>query len=132
MYTISKEFHFSAAHHLLGLRKGHPCGRQHGHNYIIVVELQSETLNEHGFVQDYGELTPFKDFIDNTLDHKDLNDLPPFDENLGGTNPTAENIAKLIYDIFKPNFSTLHRIGVSETPKTMAWHKEQNENQKEE
>lgn len=42
MRTLSKEFHFSAAHRLEGLQEGHPCGRMHGHNYIIRVFLIGE------------------------------------------------------------------------------------------
>ena len=55
MNTISKEFHFSASHQLHGLKEGHPCGRFHGHNYIVKIFLSGEP-NKDGFVQDYGEL----------------------------------------------------------------------------
>ena len=50
MYIITKEFAFSASHQLTHLVDGHPCARVHGHNYIIVVELSAEELNEQGFV----------------------------------------------------------------------------------
>ena len=69
MFRISKEFHFSASHQLHGLPEGHQCARLHGHNYIIRVTLASETLNEVGFVQDYGDLKPIGKWIDETLDH---------------------------------------------------------------
>jgi 6-pyruvoyl-tetrahydropterin synthase len=42
-YTISKEFAFSAAHHLNGLPPSHPCSRVHGHNYVVRVVLRRET-----------------------------------------------------------------------------------------
>jgi 6-pyruvoyltetrahydropterin/6-carboxytetrahydropterin synthase len=42
MYTISKEFNFSASHQLLGLIKDHPCGRIHGHNYTLKIFLKGE------------------------------------------------------------------------------------------
>ena len=129
MYTISKEFHFSASHILRDMPEGHPCGRLHGHNYIVVVVLADRALDSKGFVQDYGDLKPFKEFIDNALDHKHLNDLPPFcnekdRSECWGWNPTAENIARFIYNTFKPQFPMLKRIGISETPKTMAWYEE--------
>lgn len=57
MNVISKEFHFSASHILHGLKDGHPCGRLHGHNYILKFHLKGEP-NEIGFVQDYNELDP--------------------------------------------------------------------------
>ena len=113
MYTISKEFHFSASHQLEGLPKDHPCTKLHGHNYIVIVELKSRNLNELGFVKDYRELSPIKKFIDGALDHKHLNDFLDF-------NPTAENIAKHLFDLFKPNFPQLSAISIKETDKTIA------------
>jgi len=38
-FTISKDFEFSAAHHLEGLDPEHPCSRVHGHNYVVRLEL---------------------------------------------------------------------------------------------
>ena len=70
MYTITKEFHFSASHELKNLPEDHQCYRLHGHNYIIKVELQSEELNEYDFVQDYGELKKIKIHIDEKFDHR--------------------------------------------------------------
>ncbi|MEI8086077.1 MAG: 6-carboxytetrahydropterin synthase [Paludibacter sp.] len=110
MYIISKEFHFSASHILHGLYDGHPCGRLHGHNYILRVFLKGE-LNQVGFVQDYGELKPISVWIDETLDHKHLNDVFDFQ-------PSVEKMSKHIYDLFKPQFPLLHAIEISETPKT--------------
>ena len=45
MYRITKEFHFSASHQLSHLPDDHQCARLHGHNYIVVVELASASLN---------------------------------------------------------------------------------------
>lgn len=110
MFTISKEFHFSASHQLMGLRTDHPCGRMHGHNYIIRVFLKGEP-NKDGFIQDYGELKPIAQWIDETLDHKHLNDVFDFQT-------SVENISKYIYDLFKVQFPLLYAIEISETPKT--------------
>jgi 6-pyruvoyltetrahydropterin/6-carboxytetrahydropterin synthase len=115
MYTIRKEFHFSASHSLKGLPKEHPCSNLHGHNYVITVELQTQKLDNVGFVVDYRKLEPIKQFIDLQLDHRHLNDIT-----LRLVNPTAENLAKLIFERFKKDFPTLVAVEVSETPKTTA------------
>lgn len=114
MFTITKEFEFSASHQLNGMREGHPCARVHGHNYVVKVELQGESLlKEEQFLQDYGDLKIIKEWIDNTLDHRHLNDVMPY-------NPTAENLAYWIYWTMKSTFPLLHAVEVSETPKTNA------------
>ena len=113
MFTISKEFHFSASHVLNGLEAGHPCGRLHGHNYVLIVYLRSEKTNNVGFVQDYNDLKPIKDYIDKELDHKHLNDVFP------NMNPSVENMTKEIFQKFKPFFPLLIAIEMKETPKTL-------------
>ena len=122
MYTISKEFHFSASHVLHGLEDGHPCGRLHGHNYVIIVELQSQSLNKTGFVKDYRELDPIKKFIDEELDHKHLNDILRDNFPLFPGNPSAENMARVLFDVFQhlvPDVK-ISAVIVKETPKTAA------------
>lgn len=113
MYKISKQFAFSASHVLEGLPQDHPCARLHGHNYIITVHLRAKGLNEVGFVKDYRELDNVKTYIDETLDHRHLNDIFLF-------NPTAENMAKYLYDLFKKEIPELYAVEVCETPKTSA------------
>jgi 6-pyruvoyltetrahydropterin/6-carboxytetrahydropterin synthase len=113
MYIVRKDFAFSAGHDLKGLPTDHPCSKMHGHNYIVTAEFRSTKLNDVGFVLDYRSMEPIKKFIDDALDHKYLNDFLQF-------NPTAENIAKFLYDLFKKQFPQLHAIEVSETPKTKA------------
>ena len=113
MYKISKQFSFSASHVLDKLCSEHPCARLHGHNYVVTVHLRSEVLDEYGFVKDYRALKPVKEFLDNELDHRHLNDVIPY-------HPTAENIARFLFDKFKPSFPELYAVEVSETPKTSA------------
>lgn len=113
MYKISKQFAFSASHVLKGLPQDHPCSRLHGHNYTLTVYLQATTLDERGFVKDYRELSFVKKYIDENLDHRHLNDI--FD-----MNPTAENIAKQLFDIFSEQLPQICAVEVSETPKTTA------------
>lgn len=113
MYKISKQFSFSASHILEGLSDDHPCARLHGHNYVITVHLRSSTLSNVGFITDYRELSFIKEYIDLKLDHRHLNDV--FD-----INPTAENLAKTLYDIFVTTVPQIYAVEVSETPKTTA------------
>ncbi|HEY7824399.1 MAG TPA: 6-carboxytetrahydropterin synthase QueD [Acidimicrobiia bacterium] len=117
MYRISKDFHFSASHQLHGLRAGHPCGRMHGHNYIVKVTLSGQTLDDRGFLLDYNDLKPFGQWLDDTLDHQHLNEVLQ-------VQPTAENMAQVLAEIARdilaiPDHVSIS-IGVSETPKTWA------------
>jgi len=118
-YTIDKDFAFSASHVLTGLPEGHQCGRLHGHNYLVRLRLSGERLLPVGFLYDYGSMRPFGQFIDNTLDHRHLNDV------MDG-NPTAERLAQHLGIIAKGLLLRLPdgvdvAVGVSETPKTWAW-----------
>lgn len=79
----------------------------------MIVELGIPKLDERGFVQDYGDLDPIKQFIDNHLDHKHLNDVLHM-------NPTAELIAMYLFEEFKPEYPKLLAVSVKETPKTIA------------
>lgn len=118
MYSIRKQFEFSASHHLLGLSDDHPCMRDHGHNYIVEVVLTGP-LNEHCFVRDYKELDIFKKMIDETVDHRNLNEV------FRGMQTTAENIAYRFYQVIKQlGFPEVSMVRVSETPKTWAEYSE--------
>jgi len=111
MYKISKQFSFSASHVLEHLPDDHPCARLHGHNYSVTVHLKSEKLDEYGFVRDYKTLKTVKQFLDETLDHRHLNDCMPCP-------PTTENIARFLYEQFKTEIPELYAVEVSETPQT--------------
>ncbi|TNE37441.1 MAG: 6-carboxytetrahydropterin synthase QueD [Alphaproteobacteria bacterium] len=114
MYRISKRFDFSASHFIGGLPETHPCAKLHGHNYVVEVELSGETLSDIGFVRDYHELKPLKDFIDTTLDHKHLN------EALGHDSTTSEVLAKWLFDWCKERWPETSCVRISETPRTWA------------
>ena len=113
MYTISKEFHFSASHVLHKLPADHPCSKLHGHNYTVIAELKTDFLDDTGFVVDYRKLDVIKNYIDTHLDHRHLNDEVVF-------NPTAENLAEHLFFTFKKTFPMLSAITVKETDKTAA------------
>ena len=89
MYRIAKSFTFSAAHFLPYPYEG-PCRRVHGHNYVVTLTLSSETLDPCSMVLDFGDMGKFKDLIDNTFDHRNLNDIIEC--------PTVENIARYLFD----------------------------------
>lgn len=113
MFIIRKQFPFSASHILDTLPPEHQCARLHGHNYIAEIVLKANQVDEHGFVIDYLDLRPFKQYIDDTLDHRHLNDVLPF--------PTsAENLAKHLFDWAKAHWPETIGMRVSETPKTWA------------
>ena len=114
MFRISKEFHFSASHQIKDLPDDHPCARLHGHNYIVVVVLESETLDQYGFVRDYRELALLKAYIDEALDHRHLNEV------LGDDCVTAERIARHLYHWCHDRWPEVAALRVSETPKTWA------------
>jgi 6-pyruvoyltetrahydropterin/6-carboxytetrahydropterin synthase len=111
MFTICKAFKFEAAHRLTGLAEGHPCGRLHGHSYTVEFLLQSAELNGMGFVRDYRDLDQVKGFIDEHLDHRNLNEVVPF-------SPTAENLANWLFFQFRPQIPELAAVRISETDGT--------------
>lgn len=113
MYEITKEFHFSAAHSLPHLPTTHQCHRLHGHNYIVVLVLRAEALDATDFVRDYGELSDFKEWLDEALDHRNLNEVVP-------CLTTAENLARWMFQRWRDTLPELYEVRVSETPKTWA------------
>lgn len=72
----------------------------HGHNYVLETWVEGEIDPETGFVINLTDLKRIiKEEIEDEFDHRNLNlDVPDFKE----LNPTAENIAKVIYEKLKP------------------------------
>lgn len=113
-FTIEKTWSFAAAHHLPSLPETHKCHRPHGHNYTVTLTLGADRLDAHGFVLDYGELKPFGDWLAATFDHRDLNEIVPFQ-------PTAESLARFCFEQARTLFGQLvSGVRVSETPNTTA------------
>ena len=67
----------------------------HGHNYELIVKVSGEIDPITGYVMDMKELSQYiKEEVIIKYDHRNLNlDVEEFK----GLNPTAENIAKVIY-----------------------------------
>jgi 6-pyruvoyltetrahydropterin/6-carboxytetrahydropterin synthase len=90
-YTLKILADFAAAHTL----RNYPgdCSRMHGHNWKLEVEVTATGLNEHEMGMDFKTIKTATRELAKTLDHRYLNDIPPFDV----VNPTAENIAQYFY-----------------------------------
>ena len=93
MFEVMIERNFSSAHQLRGY-KG-KCENLHGHNYKIEIYARGRELDKTGLLVDFVELKAAADDIVQYLDHRNINELPPFDVEL---NPSAENLARFILE----------------------------------
>jgi len=125
--TVSRRAHFNAAHRLY--RKDWSFERNnevfglcnnpnyHGHNYELIANVTGEIDEETGFVIDVKILKDIiKAEVENAFDHKNLNlDVPEFKD----LNPTAENIAVIIYNKIKAKLDSKFdlEIVLYETPR---------------
>ena len=107
MYRVTREILFCYGHRLLDYEG--KCRHLHGHNGRAVITLAAAELDRQGMVLDFSRLKRVVGrWIDETIDHKMLlheNDpmLPALRQQgepvfVMKVNPTAENIARLIYD----------------------------------
>ncbi|TXE12085.1 6-carboxytetrahydropterin synthase [Seonamhaeicola algicola] len=125
--TVSRKAHFNAAHRLY--RKDwsdeknnqvfDKCSNQyfHGHNYELIVSVTGEINKETGYVVDMKVLKDIiKAEVEEAFDHKNLNLQVPEFKNL---NPTAENIAVVIYNKIKPKIEPNLELEITlyETPR---------------
>ena len=92
-FEVMIERNFSSAHQLRGYRG--KCENLHGHNYKIEIYARGRELNNVGLLVDFVELKEAADEVVTFLDHKNINELPPFDAEL---NPSAENLARFILE----------------------------------
>jgi len=95
MFELTVETHFSAAHQLRGYKGS--CEKLHGHNYKVQVHIITERLNEIDIAGDFHDIEGLLKEVVAPLDHSFLNEIFPFTEK----NPSAENIAKWIYDTLR-------------------------------
>ena len=95
IYDLKVVTEFSSAHVLRGYAGA--CERVHGHNFRVELEVRAHALDSLGMGIDFRELQAMTEEVTGQLDHRLLNEVPPFDE----VNPTAENLAAHIY----------HRVG---------------------
>ncbi|AWM12984.1 6-pyruvoyl tetrahydrobiopterin synthase [Flavobacterium sediminis] len=131
--TVSRKAHFNAAHRLYrkdwSMEKNESvfgkCNNPnfHGHNYELVVSVTGQIDVETGFVMDIKILADLiKEHIEEAFDHKNLNmDVEEFKD----LNPTAENIAVVIWNKLRSLISTDKELEVTlyETPRNFVTYK---------
>jgi len=131
--TVSRSAHFNAAHRLY--RKDWTeeqnnavfgkCNNPnfHGHNYELIVGVTGDIDPETGYVIDLKILKDIiEDEVETPFDHKNLNlDVPEFES----LNPTAENIAVVIWNRIRTRIDAAHNIEVTlyETPRNFVTYK---------
>ena len=94
-YKLSVTKGFASAH-CLREYKG-KCENTHGHNWKVRAAFCGTQLDKTGMLIDFTDLKAGLEKIMAYLDHKFLNETPPFDK----INPTAENIAAYIFEELK-------------------------------
>jgi 6-pyruvoyltetrahydropterin/6-carboxytetrahydropterin synthase len=125
--TVSRKAHFNAAHRLYRKEWSDEKNAQvfgkcsnpnyHGHNYELIVSVTGKINKQTGFVMDMKVLKDIiRDEVEEAFDHKNLNVEV---EEFKALNPTAENIAIVIYNKIKPRLDSLLDLEVVlyETPR---------------
>ena len=131
--TVHRKAHFNAAHRLhnasWSTEKNKAvfgkCNNEHyhGHNYELIVAVKGEIDLDTGYVIDMGFLKKLiYEEIEERFDHKNLNKEVSFFKNL---NPSAENIAVVIWNILRPHIDEKLELGVTlyETPRNFVHYK---------
>lgn len=102
-WTLHVEEEFSAAH--ANGPAGHRCNTMHGHDWVAIVEITYDAVDENGWGPDFGAIKA----IFKPLDHENLNEFfDPF-----GLKPSAELIAMWAHDEiirttgYRPDFVTI-------------------------
>lgn len=119
--TVCRKEHFNAAHRLYNASWSDEqnaavfdkCSNPnyHGHNYELIVKLTGPVNAETGYVYDLKQLSQLlKTEVIERFDHRNLNlDTEEFKE----LNPTAENIAIVIWNILRPKISETYALGIT-------------------
>ncbi len=129
MYSVTKRIEFCYGHRLLdydGI-----CRHPHGHNAVAEIEARSEALDGRDMVCDFSDIKRIvKEWVDRELDHKMIlrqdDPLVTALERLGepvflvGSNPTAEHIARLLFDYARAEGLPVVRVTLWETPTSFA------------
>lgn len=129
MYRVTREISFCYGHRLLNYDG--KCRHLHGHNGRVVITLQADRLDALGMVVDFTTLKRVVSaWIDANLDHRmilhqDDPVLAAFKQQgepffLMDVNPTAENIAKLIFDFTKAQGFPVLEVSLWETDDSFA------------
>ncbi len=118
MYTLKVEGAFEAAHQL----PDYPgkCARLHGHNWVVEAVVKGRELDKLGMLVDFKTVKKALNNVLDRYDHRFLNELVPFNT---GVNPTAENLARIIFTELEDNEAftaevQLAAVTVFESPKS--------------
>jgi 6-pyruvoyltetrahydropterin/6-carboxytetrahydropterin synthase len=129
MFQVTREIDFCYGHRLLNYDG--KCKHLHGHNGRAVITIESPELDTRGMVLDFSDIKQVvSQWIDDNLDHRMIlcRDDPAVEilRELGepmyllDTNPTAENIAKLIFEFTKDHGFPIVQASLWETPRCYA------------
>ncbi|MCL2348484.1 MAG: 6-carboxytetrahydropterin synthase [Planctomycetaceae bacterium] len=129
MFTVTREFHFCYGHRLLD--DNGKCAHPHGHNAKVQITLAAKTLDGQGMVLDFSELKRIVGgWLDTHLDHRMvLAENDPLVPVLAGMNepmylmtspPTAENLAKLIFEQVREQGYPVEKVVFWETEQCFA------------
>jgi len=129
MYRVTQEIDFCYGHRLLNYQG--KCRYLHGHNGRAVVSLEGEQLDSRGMLLDFNDIKrEVRSWIDENLDHRMIlcqgDPALPFLQELGepllviDCNPTAENIARLIYEHAAEKGLPILEVSLWETPHAYA------------
>jgi len=129
MFRVSREIDFCYGHRLLNYDG--KCKYLHGHNGRAIITIESATLDERGMVLDFSDIKKVvSSWIDEKLDHCMLlqrtDPVVPMLQKMGeplflmDENPTAENIAKLIYEFTASRGFPIVECQLWETPRCYA------------
>ena len=129
MFRVTREIDFCYGHRLLNYDG--KCKYLHGHNGRAIIAIEAEKLDDRGMVLDFSDIKKVVSrWIDTELDHRMLlhRDDPAIDAlrklceplQLLDVNPTAENIAKLIFDFTASQGFPVVEVNLWETPNCFA------------
>lgn len=129
MFGVTRQIDFCYGHRLLNYDG--KCKYLHGHNGRAIITLQSETLDERGMVLDFTEIKRVVSrWIDDNLDHRMIlhrdDPIVPLLREMQepvytiDVNPTAENIARLIFEFTRSRGFPIVECQLWETPNCYA------------
>ncbi len=129
MFRVSREIDFCYGHRLLNYEG--KCRHLHGHNGRVVITLEAAQLDARGMVLDFSDIKDVVSrWIDEELDHRMLlrrdDPVVPLLKGLSepmhlmDVNPTAENIARLIFDYTAARRFPVVEVRLWETPRCYA------------
>jgi 6-pyruvoyltetrahydropterin/6-carboxytetrahydropterin synthase len=114
MYEITIENTFDAAHCLRDYSGA--CRNLHGHTYKVSARLCFADLDDSGMALDFRKAKEALRAATDYLDHTYMNELPEFSIH----NPTAENVARFIFERVKSAQPQLKSVSVWETATSCA------------